>query len=59
MLDVEDPRTVTNWRFEVLVEAGYPVRLAEALAETHVDLHRAVMLVEQGCDPLVAGDILL
>ena len=50
---------MTSWRFDALVEVGYPYRLAEALAESEIDLHVAVEMVEAGCDPLTAGDILL
>ena len=56
---VEEQRLVTAWRFDALLEAGYPVRLAEALAESGADLHQALEMVAAGCDPLVAGDILL
>lgn len=50
---------VHGWRLHVLIEAGYPVGLAERLAESDVDLHDAVELVEQGCGPDVASQILL
>jgi class 3 adenylate cyclase len=50
---------IAGWRLHVLVEAGYPVHLAERLAHSEVDLHRAVDLVHQGCDATVAAEILL
>jgi hypothetical protein len=50
---------VAGWRLHVLIEAGYPVHLAERLAHSEVDLHRAVELVEQGCNATVAAEILL
>ena len=50
---------VHGWRLHVLIEAGYPVDLAERLAESDVDLHDAVELVGQGCGPEVAVQILL
>lgn len=50
---------IAGWRLHVLVEAGYPVHLAERLAHSEVDLHRAVDLVTQGCDATVAAEILL
>lgn len=50
---------VEAWRLHVLVEAGYPVTLAENLAASQVDLHRAVSLLTGGCRPEVAADILL
>jgi hypothetical protein len=50
---------VTGWRLHVLIEAGYPFDAAERIAESEVDLHRAVELVMQGCSPDVAEKILL
>lgn len=50
---------VAGWRLHVLIEAGYPVHLAERVAHSDVDLHRAVELVKQGCDATVAAEILL
>lgn len=51
---------VEAWRLEVLIEAGYPVNIAERLAcVSEVDLHRAVELVRAGCRPAVAALILL
>jgi len=50
---------VQSWRLHVLIEAGYPIDLAERLAESDADLHDAVELVDQGCTPEVAAQILL
>jgi len=50
---------VVGWRLLVLVEAGYPPRLAERLASSDVDLHRAVDLVLRGCRHETAAEILL
>jgi len=50
---------IAGWRLHVLVEAGYPVHLAERVAHSEVDLHRAVELVKRGCDATVATEILL
>ena len=50
---------VQGWRLHVLVEAGYPIDLAEQLAESEADLHEAVQLVDSGCQPDVAVRILL
>ena len=33
---------VESWRLHVLIEAGYPLPLAERLAGSSVDLHTAV-----------------
>jgi hypothetical protein len=50
---------VEGWRLHVLIEAGYPTRLAEKLASSQADLHRAVELVGNGCDHETAAEILL
>jgi len=50
---------VAGWRLHVLIEAGYPLPLAEKLAESEADLHSAVELVRKGCEPLTAAEILL
>ena len=50
---------VESWRLHVLIEAGYPLSLAERLAGSEADLHRAVELVGRGCSPDTAAEILL
>jgi hypothetical protein len=50
---------VEGWRLHVLIEAGYPLSLAERLAGSEADLHRAVELVTRGCEPQTAAEILL
>jgi hypothetical protein len=50
---------VAGWRLHVLMEAGYPVSLAERLAHSDADLHSAVELVRRGCEPKTAAEILL
>ena len=56
----QDERSkVESWRLHVLMEAGYPLPLAERLAGSNADLHRAVELVNQGCAPGTAAEILL
>ncbi len=50
---------VQIWRMHVLIEAGYSIELAEAIAGSDVDLHEAVGLVERGCSPDTAARILL
>ena len=57
-LDNENDR-VAAWRLRVLMDAHYPLRLAERIAFSDADLHQAVELVEQGCDPKLAAEILL
>jgi hypothetical protein len=50
---------VESWRLHVLIEAGYPLPLAERLAASEADLHLAVSLVENGCVPATATEILI
>jgi hypothetical protein len=50
---------VAGWRLHVLIEAGYPLPLAEKLAHSEADLHTAVELVRKGCEPQTAAEILL
>jgi hypothetical protein len=50
---------VEGWRLHVLMEAGYPLPLAERVAGSEADLHRAVELVQSGCTPETATEILL
>ena len=58
-LHENEPARVESWRLHVLIEAGYPVHLAERIAGSEVDLHHAVELVTKGCDPITAAEILL
>ena len=51
---------VESWRLHVLMEAGYPLPLAERIAGNEtIDLHHAVELVTSGCTPETAAEILL
>jgi hypothetical protein len=51
---------IERWRREELERAGYPSDAAAALAARHdVDLHAAVGLLERGCPPETALQILL
>jgi hypothetical protein len=59
LLEADEQGKVESWRLHVLIEAGYPLHLAERLAATEVDLHRAVELLRQGCEPTTAAEILL
>ena len=54
-----EPAKVESWRLHILLEAGYPVHLAERIAVSEVDLHHAVELLTQGCDATTAAEILL
>jgi hypothetical protein len=57
--DQNDRQRVESWRLHVLIEAGYPLPLAERLAQSAADLHRAVELIAHGCEPKTAAEILL
>ena len=57
--ELSERAKVESWRLHVLIEAGYPLPLAERLAASGVDLHQAVDLVALGCSPEVAAEILL
>ena len=57
---LDERAKVESWRLHVLVEAGYPLPLAERLAQSGADLHEAVLLVsDRGCTPELAAEILL
>jgi hypothetical protein len=60
---IENPQTerekVESWRLHVLIEAGYPLHLAEKVAHSDADLHRAVEIVLAGCTFETAAEILL
>jgi len=64
MTEIAEPDTserskVESWRLHVLIEAGYPLGLAERLAASEADLHLAVELVVNGCGHTTAAEILL
>jgi hypothetical protein len=51
---------VEAWRLRVLIDAGYPVQIAERIAgDVDVDLHQAIRLLARGCKPELAAEILL
>jgi hypothetical protein len=57
---VTEAERVEDWRLHVLINAGYPIYLAEQLAtRSDVDLHQAVELAQAGCDHKTAAKILL
>jgi hypothetical protein len=55
----DEQSKVESWRLHVLIEAGFPLPLAERLAASAADLHVAVELVSRGCTPVTAAEILL
>lgn len=60
---LENPQSerekVASWRLHVLIEAGYPLPLAERVAHSEADLHHAVELVLAGCTHETATEILV
>ena len=58
--ETSESSKVESWRLHVLIEAGYPLSLAERLASSDADLHLAVELVRsRGCAHETAAEILL
>jgi hypothetical protein len=55
----DEQAKVESWRLHVLMEAGYPLPLAERIAHSNADLHHAVDLIRRGCEPETAAEILL
>ena len=55
----DEQSKVESWRLHVLIEAGFPLPLAERIAASGADLHAAVELVSRGCKPVTAAEILL
>ena len=59
-LQETEVQRIERWRAGELERAGYSARDAARLAERHdVDLHRAVELLQQGCSPGLALQILI
>jgi hypothetical protein len=57
--DMSERSKVESWRLHVLIEAGYPLSIAERVAASEADLHRAVELVQHGCTHKTAAEILI
>ncbi|MGZ4332705.1 MAG: hypothetical protein ACXVRJ_00310 [Gaiellaceae bacterium] len=50
---------VESWRAQELERAGFPEDVATELAmRNDVDLHQAIRLLQAGCSPELAADIL-
>lgn len=58
-VETSERSKVESWRLHVLIEAGYPLHVAERLAASEADLHVAVELISQGCGHATAAEILL
>jgi hypothetical protein len=60
LVDLTELERIERWRAEELERAGYEPRAAGRLAVRHdVDLHTAVDLLQRGCPPQLALQILL
>lgn len=60
LADETERERVIRWRVEQLAKVGYSWPAAMVIAANmQVDLHRAVDLVNRGCNPEVAVRILL
>ena len=60
VVDPTEMERIERWRAEELERAGYEPRAAGRLAVRHdVDLHTAVELLQRGCPPQLALQILL
>src|SRR3970040_1708691 len=53
-----EPAKVESWRLHILLEAGYPVHLAERIAGSVGDVHQACELVSQGGEATLLGETL-
>jgi hypothetical protein len=59
ILETEQER-VERWRADELMRAGFdPASALELAARFDIDLHRATALVDRGCAPELAVQILL
>lgn len=56
---IDERSKVESWRLHILIEAGYPLSLAERLAVSEADLHTACEMIGQGCAHETAAEILL
>jgi hypothetical protein len=56
---LDERSKVEGWRLHILIEAGYPLSLAERLAVSEADLHLACEMLGRGCKPETAAEILL
>jgi hypothetical protein len=56
---VSEQRKIDRWRLEELERAGFPEPLAELVAFSEADLHQAVDLIRNGCEPTLAAQIVL
>lgn len=54
-----EAQRVIAWRVSLLIDAGCPATLAQALArDSRYDLHELLELIDRGCPPELAARIL-
>ena len=58
-VELTEDAKVEAWRLHVLIQAGFPLHMAETLADSEADLHTCVELVQRGCEPAIAVEILI
>lgn len=59
VIDYEQEAERVFWVTERFEDVGVPLSLAIELALAHRDWHEVAQLVEAGCDPQLAGKIIL
>jgi hypothetical protein len=50
--------TLDDWRRRRLIAAGFDAQLAAGVADSGIDLHELLVLVDRGCPPELAARIL-
>lgn len=50
--------TLEDWRRRRLIAAGLDAQLAAAVADSGIDLHELLVLLDRGCPPPLAARIL-
>jgi hypothetical protein len=56
--ETEEDR-ILAWRLHQLLELGLPTSMAEKVAASHADLHEIEHLLQHGCAPDLAAEIVL
>ena len=52
------PDPLDNWRRRRLIVAGFDAPLAAWVADSGIDLHELLVLIDRGCPPQLAARIL-
>lgn len=55
---VTKPNSLFSWRFHRLIASGFDHCLGEEVAQSDVDLHELLALLDRGCTPALAVRIL-